>query len=324
MLHFRIWIVAFICQLLFGAQVIAAELPHIRVGTLQFGTVNWELEVIRQGLDRAKGFVLEPVVLADKDATAIALQAGDVDAIVTDWIWVARQRAAGRDYTFVPYSLAVGALMADPAKGINEVKDLAGKRIGIAGGPDDKSWVLLQAYAKKSGIDLAKSAEIKYAAPPMLNELIERGELDAVLNFWHFNARLKGKGYQQAIKVEDILPQLGLPRTPPLLGWVFSEAWAKSNPQLVKGLLDSSFEAKSRLASEDQLWDELRPQMKAEDEAVFTALKAGYRDGIPTGYDSEDVELARQAMKIMSEINLQAVGELTDLPAGTFWAGYRR
>src|SRR3546814_3434319 len=118
------------------------DLPEIRVGTLEFGTVNWELEVIGDGLDRENGFVLSPVVLADKDAAAIAFQSGEVDAIVTDWIWVARQRAEGRDFTFVPYSVAVGALMADPATGIRSIADLKGKRIGIAGGPDDKSWVL--------------------------------------------------------------------------------------------------------------------------------------------------------------------------------------
>src|SRR3546814_17185856 len=74
------------------------DLPEIRVGTLEFGTVNWELEVIGDGLDRENGFVLTPIVLADKDAAAIAFQSGEVDAIVTDWIWVARQRAEGRDF----------------------------------------------------------------------------------------------------------------------------------------------------------------------------------------------------------------------------------
>jgi len=71
--------------------------------TLQFGTVNWELSVIADGLDRKHGFTMRQVVLADKDATSIALLSGDVDAIVTDWIWVAKQRSIGHMFTFVPF-----------------------------------------------------------------------------------------------------------------------------------------------------------------------------------------------------------------------------
>ncbi len=122
----------------------AAAAPEVRVGTLQFGTVNWELGVIGDGIDAKHGFTLKPVVLADKDATSVALLSGDVDAIVTDWIWVAKQRSLGRDFTFVPFSRSVGALMVDPAKGYKTIGDLKGKSLGVAGGASDKSWVLLR------------------------------------------------------------------------------------------------------------------------------------------------------------------------------------
>src|SRR4051812_6745638 len=173
----------------------AQAAPEVRVGTLQFGTVNWELGVIGGGIDQKHGFTLKPVVLADKDATSVALLSGDVDAIVTDWIWVAKQRSLGRDFTFVPFSRSVGALMVDPAKGYKTLGDLKGKRLGIAGGATDKSWVLLRAYAMKTeGMDITKAVDAQFAAPPMLNELVLRGKLDGVLNFWNFNARLKEKG----------------------------------------------------------------------------------------------------------------------------------
>ena len=52
----------------------------MRVGALGFGTVAWEMDVIkRHGLD-AK---LRIVLLAGKDATAVGRQGGSVDAIVT-------------------------------------------------------------------------------------------------------------------------------------------------------------------------------------------------------------------------------------------------
>src|SRR3954468_10778759 len=159
---------------LLGAAIAPAlAAPEIRVGTLQFGTVNWELAVIGGGLDQKHGFTLKPVVLADKDATSVALLSGDVDAIVTDWIWVAKQRSLGRDFTFVPFSRSVGALMVDPAKGYKKLGDLKGHSLGVAGGATDKSWVLLQAYAQKTeNVDIAKTVDVQFAAPPMLNELM--------------------------------------------------------------------------------------------------------------------------------------------------------
>ena len=79
---------------------------------LKFGTVSWELDVIKQhGLDKAAGIDLDIVELANNQATAVALQAGEVDVIVTDWLWVSRQRADGAPFTFAPYSTSVGSLM---------------------------------------------------------------------------------------------------------------------------------------------------------------------------------------------------------------------
>ncbi|HWA50034.1 MAG TPA: ABC transporter substrate-binding protein [Dongiaceae bacterium] len=307
-----------------GAQsAAAAELPQIRVGTLKFGTVNWELAVISEGLDRQHGFILKRVDFADKDATSIALQSGEVDAIVTDWIWVAAQRKLGHNYTFVPFSRAVGAVMADPAKGIRSVADLAGRSIGIAGGASDKSWVLLQAYARKTAnLELKDKADVQFGAPPLLNELALRGKLDAVLNFWNFNARLKSQGFVPVVSIRDILPELGLEADPPLLGWVFAESWATEHPTLATGLIDASYAAKRRMKSDDAVWDRLRPMMDAEDDILFQALKEGFREGAPDGYVREDIAAAESAFALMRQADPASVGNLDSLPEGTFWSGY--
>ena len=316
-------LVAGIILLLSMAQAPAAELPQIKVGTLKFGTVNWELKVISEGIDRKHGFTLARVDFADKDATSIALQSGDVDVIVTDWIWVAMQRGLGHTFTFVPFSRSVGAVMADPAKGIRSVADLVGRSIGVAGGATDKSWVLLQAYARKTaGLELKDKADVQFGAPPLLNELAQRGKLDAVLNFWNFNARLKSKGFVPVISIRDILPALGLDADPPLLGWVFSDRWAADHPELAKGLVDASYEAKSLMKSDDAIWDRLRPIMDADDDATFQALKDGYREGIPNRYERKDIAAAEGAFDLMRAIDPGSVANLEALPAGTFWSGY--
>jgi NitT/TauT family transport system substrate-binding protein len=319
----RSLLAACLAVLLGLAHAAAAEAPPIKVGTLKFGTVNWELKVIADGIDKKHGFTLTPVDFADKDATTIALQSGGVDAIVTDWIWVAMQRRLGHNFTFVPFSRSVGAVMADPAKGIHSVADLAGRSIGIAGGATDKSWVLLQAYARKvAGLELKDEADVQFGAPPLLNELAQRGKLDAVLNFWNFNARLKSKGFVPVISIRDILPDLGLEADPPLLGWVFSEHWAADHPELAMGLIDASYEAKGLMKADDAIWEKLRPIMGAADDAEFQALKEGYREGIPDGYDRKDIAAAESAFAVMRKADPASVADLDALPRGTFWSGY--
>lgn len=319
----RCVLIAGFALLLGVVQAKAAEAPPIKIGTLKFGTVNWELTVIADGLDEKHGFTLTRVDFADKDATSIALQSGEVDVIVTDWIWVATQRKLGHNFTFVPFSRSVGAVMADPAKGIKNVADLAGRSIGVAGGPADKSWVLLQAYARTTAnLELKDEADVQFGAPPLLNELVQRGKLDAVLNFWNFNARLKGKGFEPVIAVRDILPELGLEADPPLLGWVFSDEWAAEHPSLARGLIDASYEAKALLKSDDAVWERLRPIMDAEDDAIFQALKEGYRDGIPDRYERKDIAAAESAFTVMRRADPGSVANLEALPEGTFWSGY--
>ena len=146
---------------------LAADLPVVRVGVLKFGTVSWELDVLRRhGLDRAHGVQVEPLELAGKDGAAVALQGGAVDVILTDWLWVARRRALGGDFTFVPHSHATGGVMVKKGGDIKSIADLKGRKIGIGGGPVDKSWLVLRAYARKTaGLDLAKEAQPVFAAP---------------------------------------------------------------------------------------------------------------------------------------------------------------
>src|ERR1700678_2661080 len=65
----------------------AASVPTVRVGVLRFGTVSWELDVIkRHSLDAANGIAVDPVEFAGAGATQVALQAGRVDTVVLDWL----------------------------------------------------------------------------------------------------------------------------------------------------------------------------------------------------------------------------------------------
>ena len=101
----------------------------IRIGSLQYGSVNWELKLIQDlGLDKKNSFELEIVELASKNAAAVALQGGAVDLIVTDWFWVSRQRNEKRLFSFIPHSMAAGGLIASKKSSIKNDLDLKNKK----------------------------------------------------------------------------------------------------------------------------------------------------------------------------------------------------
>ena len=123
------------------------------------GTFAWELAVIRaHGLDKQADLSIQPVELATPEAGKIALRAGNADIMVSDWLWVSRERGLGAKLTFYPYSSALGAVMVPASSPIRTLADLKGRKLAVAGGPIDKSWLLLQASLKQDGIDLKSEA----------------------------------------------------------------------------------------------------------------------------------------------------------------------
>ncbi len=306
------------------SQGFAADRPAVRVGVLKFGTVNWELDTIKtHKLDEAEGIDLQIVDLASNQATQVALQGGAVDMIVTDWLWVSRQRADGADFTFAPYSTSAGSVMVPAESDIRSLADLKGRRLGVAGGPLDKSWLMLRALMiRKHGFDPDKDTAKVFGAPPLLNEQVRNGGIDAVLNYWHFAARLKAAGLREVATVEQIARELGIGTDVPIIGYVFSEAWAGKNGKAVQGFLRASQAAKAIMSKSDEEWRRLAPLTKAEDDATLTALRDGYRAGIPTAWGTAERDDAAKVYDILAKLGgRELVGDSPHLAAGTFWAG---
>src|ERR1700730_7256900 len=102
----------------------SAEAQTIRIGAQKSGTFGWELDVIKaRGLDKRAGLDLEVIDLANTDAAKIAISGGSVDIALSDWLWVSRERALGRNLTFAPYSNAVGAVMVKDGGPISRIAD---------------------------------------------------------------------------------------------------------------------------------------------------------------------------------------------------------
>ena len=297
-----------------------AENAVIKLATQVSGTVNWEITTIQSnGFDTANGFRLEVQDVAAGPAAQIAFMGGEVDMIVSDWLWVARQRAEGQDFVFIPYSKAVGALHVAKDSPAQSLSDLKGQKIGIAGGPVDKSWLILRAYSMaKEGFDLAGETEQVFGAPPLIFETAMNGELAGAVNFWHFGAKMEAAGMRPLITVAEAGAALGLDPNTPLLGYVVRGEMLRDHPDLVEGFTKASRAAKDLLASDDAAWETIRPLMNAKSDAQFDALKAGFRAGIPAPGPVNETSAAKM-LALMADLGgEELLGNVNTLPEGVF------
>ncbi|MBU2359011.1 MAG: ABC transporter substrate-binding protein [Alphaproteobacteria bacterium] len=303
------------------ATFASAQDATIRVAVQESGTVNWELDTIKHyGFDTENGFTLDVQGMAGGDAAQIAFQGGAVDMIVSDWIWVARQRAAGADFVFIPYSRAVGGMLVPANSTAQTLADMKGRKIGIAGGQLDKSWIILRAYAQQEyGFDLATETEQVFGAPPLIMNAATTGEVDGAINFWHFLARMKTAGMRELISVDTAAAALGLDPATPLLGYVVRGDMLRNQPELVAGMAKASAAAKAKLASDPAAWARLRDRMRVDDDAQFVALQNGFNAGTPAP-GAVNLDAADKMLKVMADLGgTDLVGDVTALPDGLFY-----
>ena len=313
-----------LCLLALSTAATAETAPNvIKVGALAFGTLNWELAVIKsQKLDIAHQIHIETTELASPEAGRIGLQGNSIDIMVSDWIWVARQRSQGQDYTFAPFSSSHGALMVAKESPIHGIADLAGKRLGVAGGGMDKNWLLLQAVAQKTAaLDLEQKATVTFGAPPLLNQSLLHGQLDALLTYWNYAATLEAQGYRQILDGRGIQAALGIDTDVPALGYVFREGWAKDHPNAVDGFLKATTEARKQICESDSVWQAVSSLTQEKDTRVQSALRKHYCDGRVIAFGSKEIQSAQQILERIEPLNNHpAAGNTPALPAGVFWS----
>ncbi len=300
----------FIIASLFALQSVAAEKTTLRIGVQTSGTLDWELSVLPDAPD----FQIQAQPVATAEAAKIALQSGAVDMIVSDFLWVSQARNTGAEFTFYPYSNTSGALVVPANSAIHDVKDLAGKRLGIAGGELDKNWLLLQAVGKKQNVDLNATVEKTFGAPPLINEQLKNQRVDAVLTHWHFAAQLEAQGYHQLLDGKALQQRLGIQENVPTLGYVFKQSWANNHKAALNAFFVATSQAKNQLCDEDALWQKTTVKMQS----APVVLRQRYCDGRVNAWTNANQQAAQQLYSVLFDLNSK-VGSSANLAAGTFW-----
>lgn len=293
----------------------------IRIAAQKTGTFAWELAVIRaHGLDKAANLTLDIRELASPESGKIALRSGDADIMISDWLWVSRERSLGSKLAFYPYSSALGAVMVPNASPIHTLADLKGRKLAVAGGPIDKSWLLLQASLQKDGINLKSDSTIVYGAPPLAAAQMLNGDMDATVNYWNFCAALEGKGFRRLATIQDVVTSFGAKGPVAMIGYVFDEAWANANQDRLARFIDMTRKAKQILTTSDSEWDNIAKLTGAPDAATLHAYRDRYREGIPHRRIEDEEKDAQVLYRVLAGIGgHDLVGPAAELDPGTYY-----
>ncbi len=317
-MRFRALAAAAICLCLAGA---ARAADVVRIAVQKTGTVAWEIAAMKAlGLDKAADIDVQTTELASTGAGKIALQGGAADIIVSDWMWVARERSLGDKLLFTPYSSALGAVMTPRDSPIHSLADLVGHSIGVAGGPLDKSWLMAQAAARTEGRDLARSARTAYGAPPLIAEKLAQGELDAALEFWNFCVDLETRGFRRAIEMADVEKTLGAKGPVAMTGYVFTEEFAKDHADALRRYLGAAAKARAALARDSSAWAPIKSRLNLADDAALETYRRRYLDGVPKRSVAEEAEDAKALYRaIVASGGKDLVGDAPELDASLFF-----
>ena len=303
-------------------QIAAASAADtIRIAAQKTGTFAWELAIIRaHGLDKEANLALEVRELASPEAGKIALRSGDADIMISDWLWVSRERSLGAKLAFYPYSTALGAVMVPDKSPIRTLADLKGRKLAVAGGPIDKSWLLLRASLHQDGINLKSDSTIVYGAAPLVAAQMLNGDMDATVNYWNYCAALEEKGFRRIAAIQDLVEHFGAKGPVAMVGYVFDEGWANANRDRLARFIDMTRKAKQILATSDSVWDEIAKLTGAPDAATLRAYRDRYREGIPRRRIEDEEKDARVLYRVLAGIGgRDLVGPAPELDPGTFY-----
>lgn len=283
-----------LCRLALAALLLgggAQAQKTISVGNQAGGTLAWVLFAIdRYHIDQDLGLKVNTTTYASKDATRVALRSGAAQIVVDDFIEVSLLRQKGFPVSAVyPFSLLTGGIIVPSDSPVKSVADLKGKTLG-ATSLTDKSLLLLRAYTKaKAGFDVQDASKVVAVSSPLMEQFMQKGEIQAGIPFWHHAARMiSGGKYRQLISSADLLRGLGLPQQVPQL---YIVARNDTDPEALKLFLKAVTLAQQKMKTDDAFWPAMLDAnlYVLPDRTQLPALKTQWAAGLPKGWTASDL-----------------------------------
>jgi NitT/TauT family transport system substrate-binding protein len=228
------------------------------------------------GLDKKYGINVETIDFAAPGQQYTLFRSDAADVAGGNFVDLLRQRKGGNAvqsvHGFQGYS---NMFVVKPGSPVREFADLKGKKVGMFG-TTFLDWLIVRAAGKKAyAVDLQTDAMPVPGAPPLLNQFLAKGEVEAILQFSSLTLGPVARGEQRVVTdLPALMSAAGFGSDPFYVQWIITEKWVKANPEAVRKLPAMLNEAYAVLKRDDALWPALAQRINITDPAVIAA----YRD----------------------------------------------
>ena len=163
----------------------------LRIGFLKGSSALPVQVMLERDLGKRHGVRFEPKEFVDLGAMDRAFVFGEFDVhlglSLNTWGEYLNQ---GRDFVGIVGTLhPVGYLVVPTASPAQSLGDLKDKRVGVYGIHGTSTAIFGVVASERSGLDIRRDLKLFGSTPPALPVLLEKGELDAMLNLPFFVAR---------------------------------------------------------------------------------------------------------------------------------------
>lgn len=253
------------------------EAPTLRFAVIgSGGQTEVPFAIQRAGLDKKYGINIEIIDFAAPGQQYNMFRSGAADIAGGNFIDLLRQRKGGNAiraiHGFQAYSNMFVVRSNAP---IRQFADLKGKKVGTFG-TTFLDWLIARAAGKRAyDVDLQTDATLAPGAPPLLNQFLARGEVDATLQFSSLTLAPVARGEQRPlIDLPALMQAAGFRSDLFYVVWMITEKWANANPAAVRRLPAMLNESYAVLKGDDTLWPTLAQRINITDPPIIAA----YRD----------------------------------------------
>lgn len=225
--------------------------------------------MLAAGIAERHQIQLDMVRMGRPDGVYTVMQTGDFNVGFAAWLNVALLRSRGARITTVYSTSGYSNEVMVPADSpIRNIGDLRGKRVGVFGGPAAATtWLFRASALRLFGFDPVKDAQVHYSASPILQALLERRELDAILGLDPQISLMLESGRFRSVGNIGSMWRSATGQDPLLLAVTVNEPWARENPEVVRRFVAAYRESLEALRARADLWPRLRQRGRDQDGA---------------------------------------------------------
>ena len=267
------------------------------------GFVDFVME--EHGIFEAFDLAPEKLLSLNPPTLHLMIAEGRVDIGFAGFTTMATARSQGRD-TIVIYGVfsPVNAVFVPHDSALDSLDDLRGLRLGTFGGPGSTTFAFLSVIARNwYGLDLFNDVELITAPGPALIELLDRGDLDAVLLGTIESIEMQA---EQRFRVltdlgEEYRQRQG-GRAPAHVTIATNEEFAVANPDIVRDYLEAYRATIDYVRENPEVWDEFADSIEMESPASRAMLREKMGANLIDTWDEEQIGVQNDYLNLVNEI----------------------